>query len=170
MSAVVLAWWLGRVAGPWTGVLAGALLALLPMAVLPQDTSFGRSAYLDPVAEAFMVCSVALAWVWFRATGRRGWLFAIATGAVTGLAAASKENGFLGALGVVLLGCFLACRAERAVRVYQALAAVGAALVVFICCYLPLGDPVSRISYLIRFQWSEHGRIQPICFAAWPTG
>lgn len=153
ITAVVLAWWLGRVAGRWIGMLAGGMLALLPMAVDPVLTRFDRTAMLDPVAELFMVVSVVLAWVWFRSAGRRGWGLALLAGASVGLATASKENGFLGAVGPIALGMVLAVRTGGRfwLRLRQAASASVVAVLVFLACYLPFGDVFGRIDFLVRF-------------------
>src|SRR5882757_5399380 len=98
-AGLVLGLWLWRVAGPWVGLLAGAAQVLVPTVIVPQVTSLGRDAMLDPVAAALMIGSVAAAWFWFRAPGTRAWSLAALTGIAVGLAAAGKENGFLGAVG-----------------------------------------------------------------------
>ena len=157
LAAMVLAWWLGRVADRCIGLLAGGMLALLPMAVDPLLTRFDRSAMLDPVAEVFMLGSVVLAWFWFRSTGRRGWGLALLAGVSIGLATASKENGFLGAVGPIALGVVLAVRSGGQAggrfwaRVAQAAAASVAAVLVFVACYLPFGNVFGRIDFLVRF-------------------
>lgn len=160
-TGIVLAWWLGRAAGRWVGLVACAMVTLLPMTVMPLATSFGRTAFLDPVAELFMVCSLAAAWWWHRSSGRQSWVLATATGAATGLAAASKENGFLGAIGVVLLAVAWAARGERVGRAAQAGLAAVVSAAVFAASYLPLANPVNRIPFLFHFQWrqSEGGHL-----------
>ena len=159
-SAAVLGVWLGRVAGRWVGLGAAALVAVLPMSAENLPFRFGRYGLLDPVAELFAVGSVALSWVWFRRSGRTGWLFAIATGACVGLAAASKENGFLGAVGPVIAGLALSARHLRAAveRVLQVLAATTVSLVVFVTTYVGLGRPSDDIRYIFRYQ-REHARL-----------
>jgi 4-amino-4-deoxy-L-arabinose transferase-like glycosyltransferase len=156
-AAALLAWWLGRMAGRWIGVLAGGMLALIPMAVDPQLTRFGRTAMLDPVAELFMLSSVVVTWFWFRSAGRRSWWLALLAGVCVGIATASKENGFLGAIGPIVLGMVLAGRpiGRLGGRIAQAAVACLAAVLVFVGCYLPFGDVIGRIEYLVRFQ-SEH--------------
>ena len=79
-----------------------------------------------------------------QALWRAGWWWALATGASVGLAAASKENGFLGAVGPVLAGLALAVRDRRAVlqRLLQTVTAVLTACLVFAVTYLGLGHPV----------------------------
>jgi len=153
-TALVLGLWLGKTAGRWVGLGAAALVALLPMSVPGLPFRFGRYGYLDPVAELFAVSAVALAWVWFRRHGRAGWWWALATGASVGLAAASKENGFLGAVGPVLAGLALAVRDRRDVvrRLLQSVAAVLTACLVFAVTYLGLGHPVEAFQFMRRFQ------------------
>ena len=165
-AAVVVAVWIGCAAGRWTGLLAGLGLAVLPMRVSDLDFRFGRYGMLTPVAQVLMVASVAAAWAWFRRRGRPAWAWAVATGALVGLASGAKENGFLGALGVVLLG--VACSAgqprELAIRIGQALAAIVTSIVVFLACYLPLGHPIAALRFLLRFQWQQShvGHLVPV--------
>ncbi len=158
-TALILCLWLGRVVNRWAGLLAGGMLALIPMSVAPLTTRFGRAAMLDPAAGLFAMGSLALGWYWFRQSGRRAWALAIATGISTGLASASKENGFLAIVVPVLVGLAWACSSLTAllVRLLQALSAVLATVLTFLCCYLPFGDPIGRIGYLYRFQ-SRHSR------------
>jgi 4-amino-4-deoxy-L-arabinose transferase-like glycosyltransferase len=129
------------------------------MSVPPQTTRFGRDAMLDPAAELFMVGSLVLGWYWFRHSGRQAWVLAIAAGTSTGLATASKENGFLGLVVPVGLGLVWSLRplATLLVRLLQSLSAAAAAVGTFLCCYLPFGHPAARIGYLYRFQ-SRHSR------------
>lgn len=156
-TALVLGLWLARAVNRWVGLLAGALLALIPMAVAPDLTRFGRSAMLDPVAELFMVGSIALGWSWWRAEGRRAWWLALAAGTSAGLASASKENGFLGLVVPMLLALFWLRGGQLARRVAQVVAASLAAAAAFLCCYLPFGQPIQRIGYLFSYQW-QHSR------------
>ena len=164
--AVVVAVWIGRAAGRWTGLIAGLGLAVLPMRVSGLDFRFGRYGMLTPVAEVFMVASIAAAWVWFRRSGRTAWAWTLATGVFVGLASAAKENGFLGALGVVVLGVAWSARQPREllIRVGQALAAIVASIVVFLACYLPLGHPIAALRFLLSFQWQQShvGHLVPV--------
>jgi 4-amino-4-deoxy-L-arabinose transferase-like glycosyltransferase len=155
-TSAVLFWWIGKGVNRWVGLLAGGAYALIPMSVYPQNTRFGRSAMLDSVAAFFALVAVALAWHWFASTARRAWVLSAATGVCVGLATASKETAFLGALGPVALGMALVAR-RRAVwsRVAQAGGATALALITFLVTYLPFGDPAGRIRYLMRFQ-SDH--------------
>ncbi|HST50102.1 ArnT family glycosyltransferase [Jatrophihabitans sp.] len=158
-TALILCLWLGAAVNRWAGLLAGGTLALIPMSVTPQVTRFGRAAMLDPVAGFFVVGSLALGWYWFRHSGWRAWVLAVAAGIGTGLASASKENGFLGLVVPVAAGLVWSRHPLTAllVRLLQALSAVVAAAGAFLCCYLPFGDPAGRIGYLYRFQ-SRHSR------------
>lgn len=157
LTAVLLGVWIGRAAGRWTGLLAGLALAVLPMRVSNLDFRFGRYGMLDPVAEMFMVASVAAAWVWFRRSGWSAWAWAVLTGACVGLASAAKENGFLGAVGVIVVGVALSARRPRDLltRGGQVLAAVVVALMAFLACYLPLGHPAAALRFLLSFQWRQ---------------
>lgn len=158
-AALILCLWLGAAVNRWVGLLAGSSLALIPMSVDPQVTRFGRDAMLDPVAQFFMVGALALGWYWFRHSGRRAWALAIAAGLSTGLATASKENGFLGLMVPVLVGLVWSRYPLTALlsRLLQSLGAALTAMATFLCCYLPFGDPAGRIAYLYRFQF-RHSR------------
>lgn len=156
LIGLVVAVWVGRWCGRWTGLLAGALLTVIPEPAGGSMGRFDRFAMLDTVASLFMAVSVVLAWYWMRRTGRAAWVYAAATGAAVGLAAGSKENGFLGAIGpvalVLIFGLISRRRREILARAGQALAAVAAALVVFVGLYAPLGKPLTCIRYLIAYQ------------------
>jgi 4-amino-4-deoxy-L-arabinose transferase-like glycosyltransferase len=205
LTGLIVAVWLGREAGRWTGLVAGGLLTLLPESASGSLGRFDRFAMLDPVASLFMVLSVVLAWEWARRAGRaarervggggetegggqdgsrrrgsaplasrasRGaWTFAALTGAAVGLAAGSKENGFLGAVGPVVLTVLLAAitrpRDRRAIltALGQAAAAVLVAVLVFVALYLPLGNPVTCIKYLVNFQSTQSSAGHLIGFA-----
>ncbi|MCU1655880.1 MAG: phospholipid carrier-dependent glycosyltransferase [Pseudonocardiales bacterium] len=163
-AAAIAAVWIARIAGPWTGLLAGALIGLLPMSVTPQLVRFGRDGMLDPVACAFVVAYLAILWEWWRqpARTRRAWVLAALGGAAVGLATASKENGFLAAVVPIVLVVAVA-RGAAAVRALQALTAVVVAGAVFMASYLPLGDPISGIRYLVHFQ-TRHSAAGHIVF------
>ncbi|MCU1498113.1 MAG: glycosyl transferase family 39 [Acidimicrobiales bacterium] len=155
--AAVLAWWVTRFAGRWTGLLAGALAALLPARADPDALRMGRYAYMDPVASFFMVLSVVAAWNWSRRVGRSAWAWAVATGVATGCAAGMKENGALGVIGPVVLILVWAAsdRDLRWSRVGQAVCAVVAAAVAFVVPYLWFSQPATRMAYLFAYQ-SDH--------------
>lgn len=161
-TAVVLGLWIGHVAGRWVGLGAALLVAVLPMSVPVANVvfRFGRYGFLDPVAELFAVSSVALAWMWFHRAGRAGWWFALATGAATGLAAAAKENGFLGVVGPIIAGLALVLwkRRDMVVRLLQTAVAVLAAGLVFFVSYLPVANPFTATAFLLRSQ-RQHSTI-----------
>ncbi|MGB9376377.1 MAG: hypothetical protein WCB04_02580, partial [Mycobacteriales bacterium] len=156
-AAIAVAWWLGHAVNRWLGLLAGGMLALIPMSVYPQVTRFGRAAMLEPVAGMFLVLSIVIGWYWFRAKGARGWVLASVAGLAVGLGTASKVNVCLGLIGPVLLGLALSGREVRtlAIRAAQTLLAVVLAAATFVACYVPLGDIRERIQYMIDFQ-SKH--------------
>ena len=154
LTGTVLAVWVGRAAGRWAGLLAGALVVLLPEAAQTTNLRFGRYGELDPVAELFVAVYLLLMWEWFSRRGRRAWLFAVASGIAIGAAGASKENGFLAAVVPVLV-CILASWREPvqlARRLGQASLAILASLVTLLVTYAPFGSPLQRIRYLIAFQ------------------
>ena len=159
ITGALMFFWLGRIAGRWVGLFAGALVTMLPQHGLVPD-SFGRHGMLDPVAAMFMFASLVLAWFWYSSRGRRSWLFAVATGLAVGLAASAKETGFLAAPGVVLLGVLLAARHRQGVstRLAQSVAAAVAAIAAFLLPYLPLGSPITAVRYMVHFQRAGRGR------------
>lgn len=154
-AGFVLLVWLGRTVGRWCGLTAFVLVTLLPQHGLVPDT-LARHAYLEPVAALFVVASVATAWGWFATrSALRQWTLAALTGVLVGLATSSKEIGFLGILGPVLLG--LGLEARRGARVLllrsaQALTAAALAVAVFLSLYLPIGSPATTIRYMIDYQ------------------
>jgi 4-amino-4-deoxy-L-arabinose transferase-like glycosyltransferase len=169
LAAGLVAVWVGRIAGKWTGLLAGALLTVIPETASDSMGRFDRFAMLDPVASAFMVLSVVVAWYWSRRTGRAAWVWAAATGVAIGLASGSKENGFLGAVGPVLLVLILALigrdRRDILSRVGQAVVAAVFALGTFGALYLPFPHPIARIRYLLAFQTGQSSGGHVIGFA-----
>jgi 4-amino-4-deoxy-L-arabinose transferase-like glycosyltransferase len=155
LTGVIIVVWVGRVAGRWTGLLAGAFVVLLPEAVQGSaGLRLGRFGLLDPIAELFVVVYLLLMWEWFRSGRRRAWLFAAVTGLAIGAATASKENGFLAAVVPILIWLAVAWREPRLLgrRLAQTVVSVGAGLVVFVGTYLPFSTPWLRIRYLIDFQ------------------
>ncbi len=166
-TAIVLGFWLGRVAGRWTGLGAAAMVAVLPMSVPGLPFRFGRYAYLDPVAELFAVASVVLAWEWFQRHGRAGWWFATATGAGVGLAAASKETGFLGAVGPVLAGLIISAYQRRALiaRLCQGGVAIAVCGVVFATSFVGLANPVDGARFIVRLQRAHAAAGHQVRFA-----
>ena len=168
LAGVAVAVWIGRAADRWTGLLAGALLTVLPEPAAGSLGRFDRFAMLDPVASMFMVFSVVAAWEWTRRTGRASWLWAAVTGLAVGCAAGSKENGFLGAVGPVVFAVIIAAKTGRHVfvlRSAQAIAAIALSVLVFAALYLPVGDPLGRIRYLIQFQSAQSSAGHLIGFA-----
>lgn len=91
-----------------------------------------------------------------RHSGRRAWVLAVATGGAVALAAGAKENGWLGAVGPVVLILVSAARSRRGsvirARLAQTAAAVVVAVAGFAALYLPISDPISAIRYLVGFQ------------------
>ncbi|MEY9837628.1 ArnT family glycosyltransferase [Streptacidiphilus sp. EB103A] len=169
LTGLLVAVWIGRAAGRWTGLLAGGLVSVLPETASNSAADFGRYGMLDPVAEFFAVACVALGWQWSRRTGRSAWLLAAATGVATGCAAGAKENGFLGVLGPSVLILVFAWTARAglglAVRCLQALLAALTCAMVFVALYLPVGHPFERIRYLVDFQSAHSDEGHLIGFA-----
>jgi 4-amino-4-deoxy-L-arabinose transferase-like glycosyltransferase len=159
-TSILLAWWLGAVVNRWAGLLAGGLLALIPMPLFLDATRYGRGATLDTVAQLFMVASLVLGWCWVRTPNRHRWAFAAGTGICLGLAAASRENAFLGIFGPLLLAFFWARTSWSRLAGWlgQLLVVLGVAFAVVIGCYLPFGDVSGRLRYLLAFQAQHSSR------------
>lgn len=155
LAGVVVALWVSRMAGRWTGLLAGALVVLLPEAVEGSaGLRFARFGMLDPVAELFFVVYLWLIWEWWASGRRRAWLFAAASGIAVGCATASKENGFVGAVVPILVCLLTAWREPRLLlrRLGQAAIAMLASLGAFAAMYAPFSSPLKRIIYMVEFQ------------------
>ena len=167
LTGVVIALWIGRAAGRWTGLLAGAMTVLLPETTGDSLLRFGRYGFLDPVAGLFVGVYLLLLWEWFTSSRRRAWLFAAASGVAIGAAAASKENGFLAAVVPVLVVVAAAGREPRLLgqRLGQAALALVTCLGAFLLTYAPFSSPLQRISYLIKFQVVHAGTGQLVGFA-----
>lgn len=169
LAALVVGIWLARAAGRWPALSAAGLIALLPQPAGGSDGRFDRFAMLDPTATLFMVLSVVLAWEWFRRGGRDAWRFALLTGGAVALAAGAKENGWLGAVGPVALVVGAAVRTRQwpliRARLGQAAAAVAVAAAGFAVLYLPIGDPVGAVRYLIDFQTAHSDAGHMVGFA-----
>ncbi len=168
ITGVVLMLWLRRTVGVLAGAVAGAVFVLVPTPIEPHVTSFGRSAMLEPVAVLFAVASVVAAWHWLASSrGHRCWRWAAVTGASVGLAAASKENGFLPAVGPIAVGIWLGMRTgrPRSTLAMQLLLSIAAALLTFIACYLPFGKPFVRVGFLVKFQLDQRTQGHLVGFA-----
>jgi hypothetical protein len=167
LTGAVLLVWIGRIAGRWTGLLACSLALLLPEAVQGSSLRFGRFAFLDPVAELFVVLYLLLLWEWFASTRRRAWLFAAASGVAIGCATGAKENGFLAASLPVLLVTLAARRDPQLMvqRLGQAALAVLASLGIYLLTYLPLGSPFERIVHMVTSQAKNSSNGHPIGLA-----
>jgi len=166
-TAALLAWWIGRLVDRWTGLLAGAALALIPMPIYLDATRFGRAAELDTVAQLFMLASLVTGWFWSQASGRRAWAYAAGTGLCVGLAAASKENGLLGLAGPILLSFFWSRTSWSRLRSWlgQLLLAGVLAAGTFLAPYLLFDDMRGRIGYLLRFQTDHSANGHLVGFA-----
>jgi 4-amino-4-deoxy-L-arabinose transferase-like glycosyltransferase len=167
LTGVVIALWIGRAAGRWTGLLAGAMTVLLPETTEDSLLRFGRYGFLDPVAGLFVALYLLLLWEWFTSSRRRAWLFAAASGVAIGCAAASKENGFLAAVVPVLVVIAAAGREPRQLgqRLGQAALALVTCLGAFLLTYAPFSFPLQRVIYLIKFQVVHSGSGQLVGFA-----
>lgn len=159
-TAALLGWWLARRYDRWTGLAAGAVVALAPFVVAPSVVRFGRLGMLDPVAGLFVVLTLVLAWRWWTARPAEAMRWAAVTGLACGLATSAKESSFLVLVGPVLLGLATSWRPARLLvqRTIETLVLVATTAAVFVATYLPVGFPLDRIRYLWDFQ-TRHSRL-----------
>ncbi len=153
-TAGLLGWWVGSTVGKWAGLSAGGCLACMPSPIFVDTTRFARTASLDTVCQFFLVAALVFGWRWSRAQGGRAWALAVGTGICLGLATASKENGFLGLLGPLVLSLFWSRTSWARLGTWcaQFLTVIVSSAAVFLACYLPFGNTAGRIRYLMRFQ------------------
>jgi 4-amino-4-deoxy-L-arabinose transferase-like glycosyltransferase len=145
-TAAVLWRWGQEVAGWWTGTLAAALWLLLPHRVVDAEPRLDRFGTLEPFVACFVLLALYCGWRWSR-TGRWGWV--VLTGLAVAAATTAKENGVL-VVPPVVAGLLVSRRGGRTVRqllVAGAVAVAGAA-----ACYLPAGNPVGPVRYLLGYQ------------------
>ena len=160
LAGALLFWWLWRVVNCWVGLVAFAMVTLMPEHGLIAD-SFSRHAMLDPVAALFVVGSLIAGWYWFSSGISRGsWVLAMATGVLIGLAVSAKESGFVGMVGPILFGLAFASWQQRRlliVRLTQTAVAAVVAVVVFLALYVPLASsPMSIVKYMIDYQSQQY--------------
>jgi len=156
-TALLLACWLGRVAGRWVGLAVAGIFLLVPEPVFIDTTRYARVGSLDMVSQLFMVAALAAGWSWSRPGARRPWRWAVVCGVSLGLAIASKENGGLALAGPLLLAFYWSRTSWRRLGVWVAQAATALALAVgtVLVSYAPYGSTWTRMDYLLRFQ-SNH--------------
>ena len=98
LASVALLFVLGRrMAGWWTGVVAAGLFVVLPRTMVVGgwtvgDVRIDRYALLEAVSGPLILGAVATGWRWITEGGRR---WAVATGALVGLAGAAKLNSLV---------------------------------------------------------------------------
>lgn len=147
ITGLVLWWWLRGEAGRTTAMLAGAMWLLLPrVASSIWGPRIDRYALLEPFMIMFAVVAAYACWRWTR-TGN--WLPAVVSACAIALAATCKVPAAVIA-PVLIVTPLLARREWRTVR--QAGMFVLIAATVVVMTYLPSGDVVSPISYMLEFQ------------------
>jgi 4-amino-4-deoxy-L-arabinose transferase-like glycosyltransferase len=157
VTSLLLAGWLGRVAGRWVGLAVAGAFLLVPEPAFIDTTRYARVGSLDAVCQLFMVATLAAGWSWSQQGGKRSWLAAGACGLSLGLAVASKENGGLAFAGPLLLAFYWSRTSWRRLGAWIAQAATILTLAAgtVLACYAPYGSTWTRIGYLLRFQ-SDH--------------
>jgi 4-amino-4-deoxy-L-arabinose transferase-like glycosyltransferase len=157
VTALLLACWLGRVAGRWVGLAVAGAFLLVPEPAFIDPTRYARVGSLDTVSQLFMVTALVTGWSWLRPGAQRTWLAAGACGVSMGLAVASKENGGLALAGPLLLGFYWSRASWHRLGAWlaQAVTALTLASGTVLACYAPYGSTWTRIGYLLRFQ-SDH--------------
>lgn len=153
LAAAAVVFVLGRkMAGWWTGVVAAGLFVTLPRSMVVGayevgDLRIDRYGMLESVAGPLVIGAVACGWWWITG-GRRRW--ALAAGALGGLAAASKLSA--GVMVPVIIGVGVAYGWGRRAVLLDALAAVGATLAGFLIPFLVHGTRTfSEVSEVLRF-------------------
>jgi hypothetical protein len=150
-----------QVAGFWAGVTAGALWWLLPlpfgMVTEVLTPRLDRFAMLDGVMASLAMAALCVGWRWVSSGG---WLVAVGTGALAGLATAAKLPA-VAALPVILAAGLL--RRHRWSNAGQAAALGATACAAFLATYVPFGyrGAVAALRYMIDFQTSheENGHL-----------
>lgn len=141
-----------RVAGWWTGVAAAGLFVALPRVMVVggwtvADVRIERYALLEAVSAPLILGAVCTGWRWITEGGRR---WAVATGALVGLAGAAKLNSLVVLVAVLVVG--VALRWGRDALAEEASGLVGAALLGFLGPFLVFGRAAGdRLSEVLRF-------------------
>lgn len=157
--AVVLLYVVGRALAGWrTGLLAAALWAVLPRALVLGHDVVGplrgdRYGYLEPFMVVALLGATLTGWRWVQ---RGRWSHALGTGVLVGLAAAFKPTAVVALVPIV---AFAVARHRSLRQVGPQAAAIAAlAVVVFLATYLPLGtDAPGHVRELFRYQF-DHAR------------
>ncbi|MBX3284434.1 MAG: hypothetical protein KF703_03745 [Actinobacteria bacterium] len=151
-----------RIGGWWTGVVAAGLFALLPRTMVVGgwtvgDVRIDRYALLEAVSGPLILGAVAAGWRWITGGGRR---WAVASGALVGLAGAAKLNSLVVLVAVLAVGVALGW--GRRALAEEASALFGAALLGFLVPFLVFGRAAgSHISEVLRFpgERAEQGHL-----------
>lgn len=163
LASVALLFVLGRrMAGWWTGVAAAGLFVVLPRTMVVGgwtvgDVRIDRYALLEAVSGPLILGAVATGWRWITEGGRR---WAVATGALVGLAGAAKLNSLVVLVAVLLVGVALGW--GRRDLAAEASAMFGAALLGFLVPFLVFGRAAGdQISEVLRFpgERAEQGHL-----------
>jgi Dolichyl-phosphate-mannose-protein mannosyltransferase len=120
-----------RIGGPWAGLLAFALWALLPRPELMDDVdvgqiTIGRYARMEVFVALFSTLGLLAGWLWAE-TGR--WRWALSAGAALGVATACKQPGILVLPAILGAGFVTLERSRRLVAQAAAMAGVACAVV-----------------------------------------
>ena len=160
VAAVGLLYLLGRrLHSRWAGLVAAALWAVLPRALVAGSTVVGplrgdRFGYLEPFMVVALLGATLTGWNWAR---DRRWIDAIGTGLLIGLAGAFKPTAVVVVVPVVALAWWH----QRSVR---SIAAQSAAVVALAVAVLPLTyvlvlgtEGLSHLRTLLDYQF-DHAR------------
>lgn len=167
LTAICIAAILTRHVAAPIGHACGLAFLLLPTGVWPQDTTFGRTAMLEPVATLFIVLSLwaVLAWSQEEVTSRKSWLMTVGVGVTAGLATSSKELAAIPAAGAIL-AVIATNRGWRVGRILQMAAATVVGFLTLLITFVPLGgDPLDRLHGVYERQIANSNAAHQVGFA-----
>jgi 4-amino-4-deoxy-L-arabinose transferase-like glycosyltransferase len=153
LTGVLLFLFAHRVAGLRAALVAAALWTLVAHPAAGTPIKLERFGLLDVFMGLSMSGALYAGWRWIES---RDWGWAIAAGALAGLAAGSKAPGVLVLVPVVISGLFALHPSRRSAA--QAAAVIAACGVTALATYLPtIADAPHHIRYMFEFQSGRGG-------------
>jgi len=151
MLAILAALWVGwRLGGRWFGLLLMAVVAFSPMHVQQS-----RMAYFYPpgvVGSFLMIWCLIESWTSMKAGTRLGWRFHAVHVCAIALLIYSTASAwlFVGALGLVHIGCSLFKRAKRQVSIGE--------MWILVASYVVVGAPLLFVSWGVEALMATTGQ------------
>jgi hypothetical protein len=151
MLAILAALWVGRrLGGQWFGLLLMAVVAFNPMHVQQS-----RMAYFYPpsvVGSFLMIWCLIESWSSMKAGTRLGWKFHVVHVCAIALLIYSTASAwlFVGALGLVHIGCSLFKRAKRQVSIGE--------MWILVASYVVVGVPLLFVSWGVEALMATTGQ------------